>query len=511
MSKSKMIDQQLVKMVVKEYHPFSVVEDIEFRKLIKMLCPTYVIPSRKTVTQSLMPQMFEMTVECVKDTLRNVEAVYLTTDGWTSRSNQSFISVTAHFIDPKNETLVSSVLLGCIDFDEKHTSDNLARFLRNIVDEWNLSNKLTAVITDNAANIKAAIRKCNWRWLSCFAHSINLTVQSSLKCIESTLIKIKNIVQYFKKSSHALAKLNEYQKQNGSPVLKLVQDCPTRWNSTYDMINRIITIKDPIIATIAVLGSTELSCISPQEWIILESARDILKIFYEVTTETSAEKYVTLSKEIIFIKTLNKFVSSFINITTLPAEIHSMAQVLKDELFSRFGKIEENQLITQATLLDPRFKKYAFSSESNCNNAVEFLKAKAQSILLQSDEPSNQQITSTTSTINSSSGSALWKEFDETVVNLIGGSSSSVACIIEVDKYLNEPLISRAENPLVWWVERKKVYPRLYTLVKRRLCIMATSVPCERIFSKAGQVVSEKRSRLSTSKISQILFLNHNM
>jgi len=161
--------------------------------------------------------------------------------------------------------------------------------------------------------------------------------------------------------------------------------------------------------------------------------------------------------------------------------------------------------------LDPRFKKYAFSSESNCNNAVEFLKAKAQSILLQSDEPSNQQITSTTSTINSSSGSALWKEFDKTVVNLIGGSSSSVAGIIEVDKYLNEPLISRAENPLVWWVERKKVYPRLYTLVKRRLCIMATSVPCERIFSKAGQVVSEKRSRLSTSKISQILFLNHNM
>jgi len=279
MSKSKMIDQQLVKMIVKEYHPFSVVEDIEFRKLIKMLCPTYVIPSRKTVTQSLMPQMFEMTVECVKDTLRNVEAVCLTTDGWTSRSNQSFISVTAHFIDPKNETLVSSVLLGCIDFDEKHTSDNLARFLRNIVDEWNLSNKLTAVITDNAANIKAAIRKCNWRWLSCFAHSINLTVQSSLKCIESTLIKIKNIVQYFKKSSHALAKLNEYQKQNGSPVLKLVQDCPTRWNSTYDMINRIITIKDPIIATIAVLGSTELSCISPQEWIILESAKDILIYF----------------------------------------------------------------------------------------------------------------------------------------------------------------------------------------------------------------------------------------
>jgi len=509
MSKSKMIDQQLVKMIVKEYHPFSVVEDVEFRNLIKMLCPTYVIPSRKTVTQSLMPQMFEMTVECVKDTLKNVEAVCLTTDGWTSRTNQSFISVTAHFIDPKNETLVSSVLLGCIDFDEKHTGNNLARFLRNIVEEWNLSNKLTAVVTDNAANIKTAIRKCNWRWLSCFAHSINLTVQSSLKCIDSTLTKVKSIVQYFKKSSHALAKLNDYQKQIGSPILKLKQDCPTRWNSTYDMINRIISIKDPIIATLAVLGNPELNCLNPQDWIILENARDILKIFYEVTTEISAEKYVTLSKEIIFIKTLNKFVSKCINTNTLPKEINSMGQVLKDELLARFGNIEESQLITQATLLDPRFKKCAFSNENHYNTAVDFLKTKAQSIILESDEPIHQQIATTTSTSNSSS--ALWKEFDETVVNLIGGSNSSVAGIIEVDKYLNEPLISRAENPLVWWAERKKVYPRLYTLVKRRLCIMATSVPCERIFSKAGQVVSERRSQLSTSKISQILFLNHNM
>ncbi|XP_050546155.1 zinc finger BED domain-containing protein 6-like [Daktulosphaira vitifoliae] len=230
MSKSKIIDQQLVKMIVKEYHPFSIVEDVEFQKLIKMLCPSYIIPSRKTVTQSLMPQLFEVTVESVKDTLKNVAAVCLTTDGWTSRNNQSFISITAHFIDPQDETLISSVLLGCNDFDEKHTGDNLAFFLSNIINEWNLSNKLTVVITDNAANIKAAIRKCNWRWLPCFAHSINLTVQTSLKCIELTITKVKNIVQYFKKN------------------------CPTRWNSTYEMINRIVEIKEPIIATLAVLG-----------------------------------------------------------------------------------------------------------------------------------------------------------------------------------------------------------------------------------------------------------------
>jgi hypothetical protein len=66
MTKAKMIDEQLVMMIVKEYHPFSIVEDKEFRKLINM-CPSYSIPSIKTVTQNLLPQMYEMTLECVKD------------------------------------------------------------------------------------------------------------------------------------------------------------------------------------------------------------------------------------------------------------------------------------------------------------------------------------------------------------------------------------------------------------------------------------------------------------
>lgn len=76
----------------------------------------------------------------------------------------------------------------------------------------------------------------------------------------------------------------------------------------------------------AVLGNPELNCLNPQDWIILENGRAIYKIFYEVTIEISAEKYVT-SKQIIYIKTLNEFVLNFININTLPREINSMGQV----------------------------------------------------------------------------------------------------------------------------------------------------------------------------------------
>ena len=59
-------------MIVKEYHPFSIVEDKEFRKLLNMLSPNYIIPSRKTVSNSLLPQMYEMVVQRVKDKLKKI-------------------------------------------------------------------------------------------------------------------------------------------------------------------------------------------------------------------------------------------------------------------------------------------------------------------------------------------------------------------------------------------------------------------------------------------------------
>lgn len=103
---------------------------------------------------------------------------------------------------------------------------------------------------------------------------------------------------------------------------------------------------------------------------------------------------------------------------------------------------------------------------------------------------------STSTTVVQNSSSVIWGDFDQSVENLVGRNNSTVAGIIELDKYLNEPLLSRHENPLFWWSERQRVYPRLYEMAKRRLCILATSVPCERLFSKAGQIITDRRNRL---------------
>lgn len=73
--KQRNLDNQLIKMIVKEYHPFSLVEDSEFRTFIKMLCPGYSIPSRKTVSNSLIPQLYLSTMEKIKILMSNVDAL----------------------------------------------------------------------------------------------------------------------------------------------------------------------------------------------------------------------------------------------------------------------------------------------------------------------------------------------------------------------------------------------------------------------------------------------------
>ncbi|GBP93355.1 hypothetical protein EVAR_85166_1 [Eumeta japonica] len=78
------------------------------------------------------------------------------------------------------------------------------------------------------------------------------------------------------------------QKQMNLPVLKLKQDVVTRWNSTYDMLNRVVSRKDAVIATLALVRH-ELA-LNTTEWQVVEEAIPILKSFYEVTTEISTEK-----------------------------------------------------------------------------------------------------------------------------------------------------------------------------------------------------------------------------
>jgi len=70
------------------------------------------------------------------------------------------------------------------------------------------------------------------------------------------------------------------------------------------------------------------------------------------------------------------------------------------------------------------------------------------------------------------------------------------------------PTLALDENPILYW--KKYSVKELWRIAERYFCVPATSVPSERIFSKAGQIVSARRSSLKPSTVNSLIFLNQN-
>mgnify|MGYP000209209441 CR=1 FL=1 len=277
----------------------------------------------------------------------------------------------------------------------------------------------------------------------------------------------------------------------------------TRWNSTYEMLQRILDVKNSLMSMIAI-HYPELHNITNEDIILIEQICDLLKVFKDCTEEMSSEKQVTLSKVILLQQALKKWCTKEQNKADIKDQVRAMAGNLLETLEKRFKGIEEHLIFSQATLLDPRLKKQGFSEARYFERAKQSLIAHCQKFHPTAPTTNPES----TATIQKSS---IWDEFDQSVKELVTLPNPKVAAIVEVDKYIQEPLLPRKENPLVWWSERRQIYPSLFALVKSRLPIVATSVPCERIFSKAGQTITERRNRLSGKRVEQILFLNANL
>ncbi len=88
---------------------------------------------------------------------------------------------------------------------------------------------------------------------------------------------------------------------------------------------------------------------------------------------------------------------------------------------------------------------------------------------------------------------------------------SSRGIEMEIDLYRREASIPLSCCPLKWWRENRSKYPLLSPLAKAYLSIPATSVPSERVFSTAGDIVTAKRSQLLPEIVDMLIFLKKNM
>ncbi|CAG9562811.1 unnamed protein product [Danaus chrysippus] len=233
--------------------------------------------------------------------------------------------------------------------------------------------------------------------------------------------------------------------------------------------------------------------VTGQEIEILKQLIPLLQPLEFVTRESSGQNYVTLSKIIPMINCLTsqltKFSSSIECVTQLQKKLLS-------ECKKRFGLIEFNTLAALATILDPRFKNLHFQDANACGRAIQKLKNIIKEDITISTSGSEDEI---------AEDFDFWSHHKQLAVGQKRRRASTKAD--EVSIYLANPVCALKANPLEEWEDLKPVFPALYKQARIYLNVVSTSVPCERLFSKAGATVTVSRNRLTGKHLEKFIFL----
>ncbi|GBN27249.1 hypothetical protein AVEN_192219-1 [Araneus ventricosus] len=108
----------------------------------------------------------------------------------------------------------------------------------------------------------------------------------------------------------------ECQVTLGKDAKKLIQDVPTRWNSTFYLLERFVELESCIRTTVALLDA-DLPHLTAGEWKTLQLLCKALKPFEDATTMASGENYATASLIIIIVNGLNDVCSKLLNSTDI--------------------------------------------------------------------------------------------------------------------------------------------------------------------------------------------------
>lgn len=512
--RAREITNAVCEMICVDAQPFSMVADRGFLHLMEILEPRYSLPSRKHITTSVLPELYNKVQAKVRSLiLEEASSVSFTTDMWSSTSNDDYMSLTAHFIN--DDFMLRHINLEVIPFTgENHSGQELAKFISETLLSWGLQDKVNVVVRDNARNIVAALEG-NYPHIPCIAHTFQLVIKDGCfnhKLVSNLTATCRRLVGHFKHSTQAYKVLRESQKTLNMKNKRLIQDEPTRWDSTYDMLKRLQEQKAAILLTGTHENISYPVELSGQQWIQIESVVQMLEIFKQSTL--AASHAATMVSEVI--PMVNSVKIAIQRVAMQRTGLEGMKNDLLASLNNRYRDHEKHSVYSFATLLDPRFKNKVFQSSVAAGTACSML------VSMIADAETHQTETTGASTqsgsqlaqqsaANNTGPSPMWKNYAALIAQAETPAVVDQKHVIqqEMESYLSEPLLENNYSPLEYWkISRFKF---LKNVAQKYLGIPPATVFSERLFSTAGIICDRRRNRLSPENVKMLVFLNKNV
>jgi len=183
----------------------------------------------------------------------------------------------------------------------------------------------------------------------------------------------------------------------------------------------------------------------------------------------------------------------------------TIKHLILEDFLDRIKNYEAvKDLLLLTSIIDPRFKNMYYLEEKEKLEAEKLLREAFLEYKTKNENALREEFKLETKKV---------KINEEAMMKVFGGNrtlAQSKDIYREVSNYLTVDEINIVEDPLQWWKENAWNFKVLSIIAKDLLAVPATSAPSERIFSKAGAIVTTKRSSLASKTIDPLLFIAEN-
>ncbi|XP_042149037.1 zinc finger BED domain-containing protein 4-like [Ixodes scapularis] len=420
-----------------------------------------------------------------------------------TRLDRSIVGINAQFLVPGTQAVRT---LSMREVKERHTAEHLKSVILEVLKSYEIMpDQIYSVTTDNAANLVKSVSlivehegtnfhgvhaingaesdddEQFWneresdiifeellgagsgiaatgvalRGVRCAAHTLQLAVEDALKSadVKVLLDKCRAICKKLRVPTTMMLvkKLN---------LKKPILDCPTRWNSTCDMLERLIERK-PFCIDMG-KSSTDFG-VSDETWAAIEG---IIASLRPAKVATKALQKEQLS--------LGDFFGIWQQCSLETAKIDCvLAQRLTSSLKQRLKSLLQNDVFQACVFLDPRFNVLLLEDEKKSardhlmKTWVALKKVQKPFLVAPASASSGEESTAGDSDDDLDALLRLKEAASRTHQASLKAADTSIRPLL--DSFLREPRLKRSEDIFKYWENQKGLKPELYEVAEQTL------------------------------------------
>ena len=243
------------------------------------------------------------------------------------------------------------------------------------------------------------------------------------------------------------------------------------------------------------LTNRPITGLSAIEWEKLKILCALLKPCKEASDQLGGERYVSAS---VVLPHIAHLLHTMRASDDDPAYVARFKLSFHDDLVERRAALTETMFLKTASALDPRFKKLKCVPHDECELVWSHVLGLMEQELGRADDPQDDAAAAAPKRSRYHCDNDDEDDHD-------GATRPTAMQMLQL--YRCQPRASDDTDPLAWWKDNVNAFGPMSQLALRFLCCLGTRVPSERLFSRAGNVISKKRSSLLPENANKLICL----